>query len=75
MLKFTITLLSISFLLFISSCASNTGALSFMVNFPKNSKVLTQSEKEELLKKIEKKYDIKTITESDETGVLEIEIK
>lgn len=76
MLKITITLLSISLLLFISSCASNTGELSFMVNFPKSSKVLTEAEKRDLKKKIAvKNTEIFTDEEKEEMGVLEIEIK
>lgn len=76
MKNFTITLLSISLLFFISSCSSNTGELSFMVNFPKSSKVLTELEKRDLKKKIAvKNTEIFTDEEKEEIGVLEIEIK
>lgn len=72
--KFSITLLSISLLFFISSCTQNTGQMSFMVNFPKSSKVLTQSEKEELKKKAE--LTLKNLEDQDlNSGVLEVTIK
>lgn len=71
--NFTITLLS---LLFISSCSSNAGELSFMVNFPKSSKVLTESEKISLKKKIAvKNTEIFTDEELQALGVLEVVIK
>lgn len=69
----TIFLISI----FISSCSQNTGELSFMVNFPKNSPVLSKKEKTELKKNIAiKNADLFTEEEMKELfGELEIEIK
>lgn len=75
MVKFTITLLSISILSFLSSCTQNAGELSFMVNFPKSSPVLTEPEKIDLKKKIERKYQIQNTDESNENGTLEVTIK
>lgn len=73
MKNFTITLLSISLLLFISSCASNTGSLGFSVNFPKSAPILTKTQKEELNKKIKIKNS--ELFTSEELGDLEIVIK
>lgn len=78
MKKFTITLLLLSL---ITSCSSNTGELSFMVNFPKSSKILSEKEKIELKRKIEENEKKLKISSSEndssqnDSGVLLIEIK
>ncbi len=75
MVKFTIILLSIS-LSFLSSCTQNQGQLSFMVNFPKSSKVLNEPEKIDLKKKIAiKNTEIFTNEELEQLGILEVVIK
>lgn len=67
-------LITILLILLLSSCTQNTGQMSFMVNFSKSSKVLTQSEKEELKKKAE--LTLKNLEDQDlNSGVLEVTIK
>lgn len=76
MRNFTITLLSITLISFLSSCSTKTGSLGLSVNFPKSSPILTKVEKQELKKKIAvKNTEIFTDEEKEEMGVLEIEIR
>lgn len=72
MVKFTITLLSI----FLTSCTQNAGELSFMVNFPSSSPVLSEKGKTELKRNIAiKNSELFTNEELEQLGILEVVIK
>ena len=75
--NFTIILLSITLISFLSSCSQNKRSLNLAVNFPKNTPVLSKKEKTELKKNIAiKNADLFTEEEIKELlGELEIEIK
>lgn len=75
--NFTIILLSIPLLSFLTSCTQKTGELNLSVNFPLSSPVLSKKEKTELKKNIAiKNTSLFTEEEKKELfGELEIEIK
>lgn len=76
MSKFTITLLSISLLSFLSSCTQNAGELNISVNFPKTSPILSEKGKTELKRNIAiKNSELFTNEELEQLGILEVVIK